>query len=188
MHALYDLVIVTLLKIKLNTLYFPLYRRCTPQSCVVFPLYLCACSRVFTTRGCICTTRGCTYNQTNTTKLSYFPLYILRQIHQNTTQYNGYHCCNSKDIHNGPRSTSVANPLLCVQPLFQACSHNPEQAARLVSAVLVCLATCTRLYNAVQPLCNFLAVVFTLAVVRRCTVFAERLAQARTECTQRSCL
>ena len=129
------------------------------------------------------------YLQPNyTTKLSYFPLYIPRQIHQNTTQYNGYHCCNSKDLHNGPRSTSVANPLLCVQPLFQACSHNPEQAARLVSAVLVCLATSTTLYNAVQPLCNFLAVVFTLAVVRRCTVFAERLAQARTECTQRSCL
>ena len=159
-----------------------LYPRCI---CVLVLVFLQRLSRA---SHCSCTTRGCTYNQTTTTKLFYSPLYIPQQIHQNTTKYNVHQCFDSKDQHNAPRSTSVANPLLCVQPLFQACSHNPEQAARLVSAVLVCLATCTTLYNAVQPLCNFLAVVFTLAVVRRCTVFAERLAQARTECTQRSCL
>ena len=116
--ALYDLVTVTLLKTNLNTLYFPLYRCCTPQSCVVFPLYLCVCSRVLQRLSrashCSCTTRGCTYNQTNTTKLFYFPLYIPQQIHQNTTTYNVHRCCDSKDQHNAPRSTSVANPLLSV--------------------------------------------------------------------------
>ena len=45
---------------------------------------------------------------------------------------------------------------------------------------------CTTVYNAVHPLCNFLVVVFTSAVVLRCTGFAECLAQAGKESTRKS--